>query len=177
LIKFLGLIYNQGMATNDRHPHDWKEARRLRAIELKQQGWTQRQIAEAFGVTEGAVSRWIAAERSRGPAALRARPRSGAPTKLSQAQRTLIPELLSRGAEAYGFRGQVWTCGRIIEVLRREFGASSHKGHVSRLLREWEWMPQVPIRRATQWDEDEIARGRAEVWPDLQSGCCVSSGS
>ncbi len=165
------------MATNDRHPQHWKEARRLRALELKQHGWTQRQIAEAFGVTEGAVSRWIAGERAGGPAALRARPRSDAPTKVSPAQRTLIPTLLSRGAEAYGFRGQVWTCVRIAEVLRREFGVSYHKGHVSRLLRELEGTPQVPIRRATQRDEDEIVRWRAEVWPGLKSGRCVSSDS
>lgn len=93
------------------------------------------------------------------------------------AQRTLIPTLLSRGAEAYGFRGQVWTCVRIAEVLRREFGVSYHKGQVSRLLRELEGTPQVPIRRATQGDEDEIARWRAEVWPGLKSGRCVSSDS
>ena len=34
-------------------PHNWKEARRLQAWHLKQQGWSQRQIAEALGVSEG----------------------------------------------------------------------------------------------------------------------------
>jgi predicted transcriptional regulator len=34
-----------------RHPADWREGRRLRAWELKQQGWSQRRIAEALGVT------------------------------------------------------------------------------------------------------------------------------
>ena len=29
-------------------PHNWKEARRLQAWHLKQQGWPQRQIAEAL---------------------------------------------------------------------------------------------------------------------------------
>src|SRR5438067_1689547 len=40
-------------------PRDWREARRLRAWELKQQGWQQRMIAAALGVTPGAVSQWL----------------------------------------------------------------------------------------------------------------------
>lgn len=37
----------------------WKEARRLQAFALQQQGWMQTEIAEALGVTEGAVSQWF----------------------------------------------------------------------------------------------------------------------
>jgi hypothetical protein len=35
-----------------------------------------------------------------------------------------LPELLAEGAEAHGFRGDVWTCERVAEVIRREFGVS-----------------------------------------------------
>ena len=38
---------------------DWKEGRRLRAWELYQAGWKQVAIAEALGVTPGAVSQWL----------------------------------------------------------------------------------------------------------------------
>ena len=40
---------------------DWREARRFRAWALKEQGWSQVRIAEALGVTEGAVSQWFKA--------------------------------------------------------------------------------------------------------------------
>ena len=40
---------------------DLKEYRRFRAWELRQEGWTQRRIAEALGVTQGAVSQWLMA--------------------------------------------------------------------------------------------------------------------
>ena len=43
----------------DEHRGDWKEWRRLRAWELAQQGWEQKKIAEALGVTEAAVSQWM----------------------------------------------------------------------------------------------------------------------
>jgi len=35
---------------------DWREARRFRTWELKQKFWKQCDIAEALGVTDGAVS-------------------------------------------------------------------------------------------------------------------------
>jgi hypothetical protein len=37
-------------------PTNWKEARRLQAWQLKHTGWSQRRIAEALGVSEGAFS-------------------------------------------------------------------------------------------------------------------------
>ena len=72
------------------------------------------------------------------------------------------------GAEAYGFRGQVWTCARVAQVIEEEFGVRYHKDHVGRLLKELHWTPQVPIQRAIQRDEQAIQRWRDEVWPELQ---------
>ena len=45
--------------TETQLPRDWREGRRLRAWDLYQQGWTQRAIAAALGVSEGAVSQWL----------------------------------------------------------------------------------------------------------------------
>jgi transposase len=137
-------------------------------LQLKERGWFQRHIATALGVTEDAVSRWLVRARNGGPEALRSRPSPGRPPKLSVAQKRLIPEFLWHGAEAYGFRGEVWTCARIARVIAEEFGARYHKDHVGRLLRELHWTPQVPIRRAIQRDEDAIRRWRDEVWPELR---------
>jgi predicted transcriptional regulator len=36
---------------------DWREERRKRAWKLKEEGWQQKEIAGALGVSEGAVSR------------------------------------------------------------------------------------------------------------------------
>jgi hypothetical protein len=79
----------------------------------------------------------------------------------------MIPEFLWRGAEAYGFRGSVWTCGRIARVIEEEFGIAYDKGHVARLLRQLRWTPQVPVERASQRDEQAIEKWRRETWPRL----------
>jgi transposase len=156
------------MEASDYIPGDWREWRRLRAVHLKRQGWSQRAIAEALGVREEAVSRWLARARAGGLEALFAHPAPGRPPKLSAAQQRLIPEFLWHGPEAYGFRGQVWTRGRIAQVIAEEFGVRYHPGHVGRLLQELRWTPQVPIRRALQRDEEAIRRWREEVWPELR---------
>src|SRR6267143_148175 len=95
---------------------DWKELRRLQALELKCNQWKQVAIAEALGVTQGAVSQWMSLARLGGTPALRARPHTGRPAALTLAQKRLLPDLLSHGAEAYGFAGEVWTCSRVAQV-------------------------------------------------------------
>jgi transposase len=149
-------------------PADGLEWRRFRALHLKQQGWSRHDIAEALGVSPVSVSRWFARVRDGGTEALRTHPSHGHPPKLTAAQKRLIPEFLWHGAEAYGFRGEVWTCARIAQVIEEEFSVRYHKGHVARLLQALHWTPQVPIRRAIQRDEEAIRRWRDEVWPDLQ---------
>ena len=156
------------MEIPDELPADGFEWRRFRALHLKQQGWSRHDIAEALGVCPVSVSRWLARVRDGGPQSLRAHPVPGRPPKLSSAQKRLIPEFLWHGAEAYGFRGEVWTCVRVALVIEEEFGVRYHKDHVGRLLKELGWTPQMPIRRAIQRDKQAIQRWRTEMWPDLR---------
>jgi len=141
----------------------------MQALELKQMGWKQRDIAAALGVTEGAVSQWVTAARRGGRDALASQlSHRGRTSKLTTEQRRLIPDFLWHGAEAYGFHGDVWTCERVAGVLYEEFGISYSKSQVSRLLKNLGWTPQVPITRAIQRDEKEIERWRAQAWPLLK---------
>lgn len=149
-------------------PPECLEWRRYRALHLKQRGWVQRDIAEALDASEVNVSRWLACARDGGAEALRARPAPGRPPRLIPDQVRSIPEFLWHGPEAYGFRGQVWTCARIAQVIEWEFGARYHKDHVGRLLKGLGWTPQQPIRRASQRDEEAIQRWRDETWPELR---------
>lgn len=147
---------------------DVREWRRFRAVELHELGWLEVDIAEALNVNKGTVSRWLAMANAGGTEALLGHPSAGSPPKLTTAQMGMLPELLWHGAEAYGFRGEVWTCPRIVQVIRWEFGVSYHKDHVSRLMKDLGWTPQIPITRAVQRDEVAIERWRVEVWPELR---------
>lgn len=156
------------MATDAPRTLDWKQMRRWRALELKRDGSTQQEIAVALGLSKLAVSQWMAAVREHGEAGLLARPHTGATPRLTPEQWRLVPEFLSHGAEAYGFRGEVWTCARVAQLIRRQYALTYHKEHVSRLLKGLRSTPQKPAERAAQRNEREVAGWRDERWPELK---------
>jgi len=164
------------MAQETGRAKEWREERRLRAWALKAKGWSQQQIAEALGVTAGAVSQWMRRGREGGEEALKGRPRPGAVPKLTPEQRAQIPVLLAQGAETFGFRGDVWTAKRVATVIRREFGVRYHPNHVGKLLRAAGWSVQKPIERASQRDEAAIEVWRTERWPARKRGLTRRAG-
>lgn len=147
---------------------DWREARRLRAWELREQGWQAVRIAEALGVTRGAVSQWFKRADEEGVEGLYARKAPGPKSRLSDEQLARLPSLLEAGAEAHGFRGEVWTCPRVAQVIKREFGVTYSQQHVGTILRKIGWSRQKPVTRASQRDEKAIAAWRDDRWPALK---------
>ena len=149
-------------------PADWKEKRRMRAFALKKKGWKQTDIAEALGVTDGAVSQWMSRAEEGGKEALRRKVDTGPDKRLSDEDRQKLPALLKKGPEHCGFRGQVWTRERVGKVIEREFGVSYHKTQVGRILDQIGWSLQKPAERASERDEEAIEAWRTERWEELK---------
>src|SRR5947209_13636832 len=152
----------------DEHRGDWKEWRRRRAWELCQQGWSKKEIGQALGVTQGAVSQWMKVGREQGAEALRGKIAQGPKAGLSQEQLARLPALLEQGAEAHGFPGAVWTTHRVAQLLTKQFGVTYHPAHMSRLLKRINSSVQEPIERASQRDEEAIATWKEQRWPQLK---------
>jgi len=147
---------------------DWREGRRLRGYELSQQGWKQKAIADALGVTEGAVSQWLTRARLGGAAALARRMSPGAPPKLTRQQKAHLPMLLVQGAPAFGFVGDVWTAERVAAVILSEWQVAYHPSHVAKLLHACGWSRQKPARRARQRNEEAISEWQEAGLPALK---------
>jgi transposase len=172
------MLDSKPMSTTEHNaPASWREGRRLRAYELHQQGWTQQHIAQALGVSQAAVSQWLARAAAHGPAALHDHPPPGATPLLDLEQLAQLAALLLEGAEACGFRGDVWTCRRVAQLIMEQFAVSYHPAHVSRILARIGWTPQKPIIRASQRDEAAIAAWYGERWPALKKSACKKGGS
>ena len=147
----------------DPTPSDWREARRFRAFELKQDGWKQTDIAEALGVSEGAVSQWMKKAREGGKEALKTEPRPGRPPKLSEEERTeRLPSLLEKGPEHFGFRGEVWTRKRVRKVIKEKFKVEYDVSQVGRILgsdRVESPKTRPPVRQARRKGDRRVERG------------------
>ncbi len=140
------------------------ERRRLRAIDLLKRDLPVHVVAERLGVDRRSVRRWKRAYRGLGRAGLRARPASGRPSKLTAAQRRQLARLVVVGPEAAGYATSLWTCRRIVDLIRHHFKVAYHPDHVGRLLRACGFSPQRPQPRAKERDDRRIRDGIHQDW-------------
>ncbi|MFJ6662203.1 winged helix-turn-helix domain-containing protein [Streptomyces sp. NPDC091377] len=147
------------------------EARRVRAVELFEDGVSNVEIARAVGVCAESVRRWRRVWEEGGPAALRRRAATGRPPKLNDAQVEAVRVALERGARAHGFEADLWTLERVGAVVTRTTGVVLSRASVWRLLTgRLGWSLQRPGRRAVERDDSEIARWIAHEWPRIKKG-------
>lgn len=144
------------------------ERRRRRAIALLEEGKTQAAVAEALGTSEASVSRWREAYEQGGQTALAAKPHPGKPSRLTASQRQRLASLLLQGARKHGYSTELWTLGRVAELIAVKFGVEYHPGHVWYVLRGMGWSSQKPERRARERDEQAVATWRRRDWPRIK---------
>jgi transposase len=140
------------------------ERRRLRAIDLLQRDVPVHAVAERLGVDRRSVRRWKRAHRGQGVAGVRARPASGRPPKLTAAQRRQLARWVVAGPEAAGYTTSLWTCRRIVDLIRGRFKVVYHPDHVGRLLRASGFSPQRPQPRAKERDDRRVRAWIQQDW-------------
>ena len=101
---------------------------------MRQQGHGPTQVARLLDTTPQSVGRWLRAYQQGGPQALTARPTPGRPAKLNTRQKRGLVACLLKGASAFGFATELWTCPRIAEVIARRWGVRYHVDHIPRLM-------------------------------------------
>lgn len=146
------------------------EARRLRAAELLEAGWSVARVAAELGVAASTVFGWQRRWREGGSEALRSTGARGRQCRLSPAQLAELERELLRGPRAHGYATDLWTLRRIAEVIWRLFGVRYGVSAVWRLLGAMNWSRQKPTRRAKERDEERIAAWRAREWPKVKRG-------
>ena len=151
----------------------WQTQRRLRALDLYQKGWQQKRIAEALGVSKGAISQWIKKAKDL-PAqeqweALRVRKSPGRPPAISaQAGKELVARI-EQGAERFGFVGEVWTAARVQALARRELKLRVSLWTINKFLHAQGFSVQKPKVLASQKNEKAVAGFRGG-WQQMKRG-------
>jgi len=141
------------------------EQRRRRAVALLNQDISLHEIARRVGCHASSVMRWRDALESGGEDALKAKPASGRPPKLTAKQKARVVQLLAQGAMAHGYRTELWTTQRIAACIEPGLGIRYHRNHLGKLLHQLGWSHQKPERRAVERDETAIV---AWKWPAVR---------
>lgn len=144
------------------------ETRRKKAIDLLRQGFAPVEVARIIGVDRRSVRRWKSAYHRKGIKALRARPNTGRPARLDPGKQKSLNRLLIKGAAAAGFSTDLWTCPRIMQLIKNKFGILYHVDHICRLMRSLGWSPQKPERRAAERNEKFIRQWKRIHWPRVK---------
>lgn len=131
---------------------------RMKAIAALQAGMAQKDVALAFGVTPVTICVWNRKFR-KNPKSLLAQKIPGRTPRLSDKEMEKLGKLLLKGATAFGWPNDLWTCPRVAEVILQEFGISFHPDHVFRLLtKKLNWTFQKPEKQARERDPEEVKR-------------------
>jgi transposase len=146
----------------------WK-ARRFQAARLFARGESQAAVARALAVTPMTACRWHRAWKAEGRVGLKAAGRAGRKPRLDAQQLAEVDTALRRGAQAHGFRTELWTLPRVTAVIERVTGVRYHPGHVWYLLRRLNWSLQRPARRARERDERAIRQWVRQRWPTVKN--------
>ena len=144
------------------------EERRRSAVTFLNQKLSLHEIARRIGCHASSVMRWRNALQSAGQDALKAKPASGRPPRLTVKQKKRLVRLLTQGAMAHGYRTELWTTQRIADLIKRQLGVRYHRNHVGKLLHQIGWSHQKPERRAVERDDVAIEKWKRSVWPRVK---------
>ena len=115
------------------------EARRRKAAKMLSKGQGIREVARRVGAAPSSVKRWKDAVEDGGPEALKSKPHTGRPARLSPQQRQHLLKVLNQGPRASNLRTDRWNCKLVGTVIRRLYRVRYHPDHVSRILRALGW--------------------------------------
>lgn len=153
------------------------EVRRRLAGKLLLQGKGIREVARLVGASPAAVHRWKCVVEREGLEGLKAKPHPGPRPRLTPKHKQRLQEILLQGPRAAGFTTELWTLARVAQVIEHTFRVKYHPAHVWRLLRELNFTPQKPERRARERDEAAVERWRQEDWPRIKKRLAKKAGA
>jgi transposase len=144
------------------------EYRRRLAVERVCEGYSCQEVADFLGVAPSSVRRWIAAFRCQGAAGLAAQAVPGRPAKLTSTQERIVLRWLDDNPTEHGFATELWTAGRLAQLIEQEWGIAFNEHYLCAWLRQHGYAPQMPKRVPRERDDKAIASWLAKDWPRIK---------
>lgn len=147
------------------------EERRLEGARLLGSGrYTQAEVARQLGVSPSAVCEWARSLKQQGRTALKSRPRTGRPSKLTDEQWREVKRLIEGGAKAAGFASERWTLQRVAQLIQRHFAVHYHPNYLAEPLHRLGLSVQRPKPKARERDDALVEAWLKRDWPRIKKG-------
>jgi transposase len=134
---------------------------RASAILMRSRGMKVKQVANSLQVCMGAVFKWERLYRRNGLDGLRSRKPTGRPAIRGEKARKLIPELMKKDPQAFGFLKGRWVVRDVSKALKSE-GVEMSTTQVHGILRDLGLSYKRP-KLDVKSDDPSYARKEREV--------------
>ena len=127
---------------------------RARAVRAVQDGMSRTAVAAAYAVERTTLYRWMQKYDVDGQSGLERKAGSGRRRKLEELSEDELRALVLKGAQYFGYETDLWTVGRLRQVITEEFAVMLSKNTVWRRLRDAGLTYQKPEREYYEIDEE-----------------------
>jgi transposase len=127
---------------------------RVRAVGAVARGVPVGQVAEAYGIDRTTLFRWVTRQSDRGVDGLHRKSGSGRPRLLGDLDGASLIEIVLRPATEFGFETNLWTIGRLHQVVQEEYDTVISRDTIWRRVRDAGLTYQKPERQYFQVDEE-----------------------
>lgn len=149
--------------------HDVLEAIRIRAVRQVEIGESPEVVIKALGMTRGCIYKWIAKYREGGTEALKAKPLSGRPLKLTGPNlRWIFRTVTTKNPLQLQFPYALWTREMVKELIARQYGVQLNVTSVGRLLKKLGLSCQRPLMRAFQQNQVVVREWIERDYPKIK---------
>jgi transposase len=146
--------------------HKTLEEIRIRAIYAVQEGQHPEEVVRALGLGKRCIYNWLAAYRSGGFGALKAKKLFGRPMKLRPDQLKRLYDLVADQTPLqHRFEFALWTIAVVRWLIWEEFQVKLSRSSTHRLLQQLGLSCQRPLHRAYEQDAARVERWKKEEFP------------
>lgn len=149
-----------------------QETIRFSAIRMRyEEGYTQREIATALGVSRTEVVRWCRKYEKHGLDALRAKRRgkpSGKHGALTGWQCAAVIKIISESMpDQLKMPFVLWTRAAVRDLIAERYGVTLALTTLGNYLRRWGFSPQKPVRKAYQQRSESVRHWMNTEYPSI----------
>lgn len=150
------------------YSHQALEEMRMSAVKRVEAGESPEFVAAGLGINRRTIYRWIASYHYGGEDALKAKPITGAPTKLDARQMAQLARIVrEKNPLQLKFEYALWTLAMIRELIRQKFNVKLSEVSVGRLMKRLGFSPQRPLYRAWQQNPALVEAWREQEYPKI----------